>query len=233
MNTLALDIGTNTGFAVLKTDDPHFSLSGTWLLADQDALKEARKEGIERRLDIRFRELFRIVGEAIDEFNITRIIFEDVQFQSSQAQTQLWSRLTGAVWGAALSAPHEIEVQCVPVGTLKQFATNHGGADKCMMADALKLKYPQLFHLRTEENPDYNPKKKRSKPRINVLKKLSTNTDMDDNEVDAIWLSEYGRAVDRGDRSFKSIWENKKEAAKKKREKLKLAKLKKKQVLSP
>lgn len=231
MNTLAIDIGTNTGFSVSKAGDPIFSFSGTWLLAEPKELQEAKKLGLERRRDIRFVKLHSLICDTLDEFNIERIVFEDVLFQSSQAQTQLWSRLTGALWAASLTAPCEIEVQAVPVNTLKLFATGYGGADKSMMAEALKKKYPNYFELLVVPNPDHNPKKVRSPKHINVLRKISTGKIMDDNEVDAIWLSEFANAVDGGTQTFTSIWEKKKAAAKLKREKLKLAK-QKKQVLS-
>lgn len=228
MNTLALDLGTNTGFAVLKSEEPCFSLSGTWHLASEKELQNARKSGLERRLDIRFQTLLRLVQEIIEEFRIERVIFEDVLFCSTQAQAQLWARLSAAVWAAVLSSNKPIDVQCVPVQTLKIFATQRGNADKNLMIESLFLKYRDLFKMNIRQLP--KPPKKGSQFE-NVLTKLQTNTEMDDNEVDAIWLSEYARAADEGRVTFSSIWEKKKEAKKEKRLKQK-QKQAGKQVLS-
>ena len=225
VNTLALDIGTNSGFAVVSKG--RLALSGTWTLASTKELIAAKKQGWERRLDIRFTKLYHLVKETIAEFEIERVVFEDVIFCTSQAQAQLWARLSGALWGAVLTAPRGIDVQCIPVPTLKSFATGHGNADKSLMAEALFRKFPGAYRMRIEE---IIPKSSRGPAHENRLTKVETNTDMDDNEVDAIWLAEFSKAVDEGTESFSSIWERKKEAKRAATEKRK-AKLARKQVL--
>jgi hypothetical protein len=43
-------------------------------------------------------------------------------------------------------------VDCVPVATLKKFATGHGGATKEMMATSLQKKLPGLFEQKLDDN---------------------------------------------------------------------------------
>ena len=200
VNTLALDLGTKTGWA---TYDNGTVDSDTELLATEKALTEARKLGAERTFDIRFRNLMCLVLSKIRQHKIRQIVFEDVIFLSSQSQAQLWASLRGAVWGAVMahelaeanSVGEPVSIQCVPVGTLKLFATGKGNAQKEQMAESLKLVYPGLF----------------------------TGRQPDDNEIDAIWLLWYALAVDRGEVSFSSIWSRKQaeKAAKKAKAKVK------------
>lgn len=49
-------------------------------------------------------------------------------------QAQLWASLRAAVW---LHGRDGLQIDCVPVGTLKKFATGNGSATKDLMAKAL------------------------------------------------------------------------------------------------
>lgn len=89
------------------------------------------------------------------ESKVDLVVFEDVQFQSSTMQTQLWASWRTAVW---LAFPKTL-IDCVPVGTLKKFATSNGGATKEQMSAALKRQHPGRW-----------------------------NANLDDNTIDAIWL---------------------------------------------
>lgn len=205
ISTLALDLGTNCGFS-LQTDQ--FSQTGTWILATPKEMLQARKEGWERRLDPRFRQLLDLITNIVSRYEVRRIIFEDVIFMSSQAQAQLWASLRAAIWSASIicwnrQTGKEIDVQAIPVGTLKKFATGNGGADKNEMAEAL-AKLDRTLSMKVE-----NVKGKF----VNVLTKSDGHV-MDDNEVDAIWLSRYAKAADDGIVNFTSIW-GRKDAAKK------------------
>jgi Holliday junction resolvasome RuvABC endonuclease subunit len=127
MSILALDLGTKTGWAHLAWGVVY---SGTQSLATEKELREMRKLDLDRCCDIRIKRLY----EFIQSFDfVDHIYFEDVEFQSSRAQTQLWASLRAMV---ILQHPQRI-VRAVPVGTLKKFATGKGNAKKEQMAAAL------------------------------------------------------------------------------------------------
>lgn len=216
METLTLDLGTSTGWAILK----HSTLytSGTILLASDNELANQRKEGKERTLDLRFTRLYAFIIKTITEHAIEQVIFEDVQFSSTQMQGQLWASLRTAIWASAQL--HPLKVFSVPVGTLKKFATGSGSAQKDQMIDALKLKLPGTVASIQAGKPVL----------IKADKQLA-----DDNEVDAIWLAFYALAVEAGTEDFLGVYQRKqreKEAKRaKKAEKRQAEKLKKSQAI--
>jgi len=61
-------------------------------------------------------------------------------------------------------------VECVPVGTLKKFATGHGGATKAMMVKALVKSDTRFFAVDNPECAFYNTQV------------------INDDAVDAVWL---------------------------------------------
>lgn len=150
MNILALDLGTHTGVA--QGSFLTGFKAGTWTLATPKEIRGWNCQGLLRRLDPRIRRFASKVGEA--QLSADLLVFEDVQFSSSTFQTQLWSSFRGALWTVAICP-----VACVPVGTLKKFATGSGAADKADMSAALYHKFPQ-----------------------------TKNNGWDDNAIDAIWL---------------------------------------------
>ena len=97
-------------------------------------------------------------------------MFEDVGFVSTRMQTQLWATLRTAIWGASLGNP-DVRIFCVPVTTLKQFATGNGHVQKVQMAQALAARLPVFYALEGEQ-----------------VRKADGKL-ADDNEVDAIWLA--------------------------------------------
>ena len=156
MNILALDLGTKTGYAygVVAAGNP--CTSGTWELASKEEIREWGKTRITRRCDPRPMRLYRRLCEFGSVPDI--LIFEDVNFSTYTLQCQLWASLRTAAWMFAYKrdVPH---IDCVPVTSLKVFATNFGGASKEQMAKALKLVAPGLV-----------------------------SASLDDNAIDAIWL---------------------------------------------
>lgn len=132
---LALDIATKTGFATWAKEaaSPGPLAIGTWELT-----KASERKGQAlalRRFDPRVRALWSRVAQTVATLpKPVLVVFEDVEFSSYTKQTQLWASLRAAVW----IAPGIDLFDCVPVGTLKLFATGHGGADKAMMAAAFK-----------------------------------------------------------------------------------------------
>lgn len=127
MNLLALDLGTKTGFASGSTTFE----CGTWELATKKEITAFSKQRWNRRCDPR---ILALQGKLLSRSEPDIVVFEDVQFASSTYQVQLWASLRAVVW---LTFPFAM-IECVPVATLKKFATGHGGATKPMMAAALR-----------------------------------------------------------------------------------------------
>lgn len=160
IKTLALDLGTNTGFAYNAEDHFH---SGTWVHATASEIKAWGKNRMRRRSDPRISRFHAKLVELNYSHKFDQVIFEDVEFNTYTYQCQLWASYRAAIW---LTFPGEI-VECVPVSTLKLFATGHGGADKATMKRALIAKH----------GGDKNPWMEKA----------------DDNEVDAIWLWHWAK----------------------------------------
>lgn len=150
MNILALDIGTKMGFAY--NQGGNFQC-GTWVLATPKEIKIAGQSRMSRRNDPRIKKLCEILS-GLPGFDV--VVFEDVMFSSYTLQVQLWSSLRATVNLCAKTKHFE----CVPVSTLKKFATGFGNATKEMMRGAL------------ERSPDF----------------WRENMPKDDNGVDAVWL---------------------------------------------
>lgn len=153
--TLGVDLGTNTGVSIAV--DGKVIAGTTLCLATDKELRKMRQKGLERAVDLRVVRL----GECLNTFIFssltecswvlpehhekcpTHLVFEDVQFHASTAQTQLWASLRGALmcfWVRYCSHPHrqfqEFNVIPVPVATLKKYATGRGDADKHDMMGA-------------------------------------------------------------------------------------------------
>lgn len=185
--TLTFDLGTHTGWALIVGH--HVVDSGTVLLATDEELAAQQKEGRERTMDIRFVRFLEFL-ESKSSQGASRFVFEDVLFTRGAAQAQLWSSLRAAIWAAALRA--KTPVFCVPVATLKKFASGNGGAQKEEMAKALATAEPGQYTLL---------------PATGALR--GNGRAMDDNEVDAIWLARFTLAVDRGEQKFCGVHQRK------------------------
>ena len=136
MKILALDLGTDTGYAYGDTAQKTPTL-GHWNLATAKEVTAWGKTRLTRRSDPRIHRLHERLQHWTAAPNIPDlVIFEDVQFQTYTFQVQLWSSFRAAVW---LTFPNTL-IDCVPVATLKKFATGSGFAKKeNMMAALLKL----------------------------------------------------------------------------------------------
>jgi hypothetical protein len=130
MRLLALDLGTKTGWA-LRSDSGEVT-SGTKLLASPKELRQQKLAGLDRCCDMRPARLLEFIHGKYAE----HIYFEDVQFLSTQLQSQLWASLRAMV---TLQYPQAV-VRAVPVGTLKKFATGHGNAKKEDMRAAWEMR---------------------------------------------------------------------------------------------
>lgn len=136
MNVLALDLGTNTGYAYNQGDE---FFCGTWKLATPKEIKEWGKVRLTRRCDPRVERLAELIKNLPYP---DLIVFEDVLFSSTTYACQLWASLRAAVW---LSGAPRID--CLPVQTLKIFATGRGNAKKQDMAKAALLAGKELPKL--------------------------------------------------------------------------------------
>lgn len=67
------------------------------------------------------------------------VAFEDVRFIVSTAQGQLWSTFRGVLWAAQIT--HPSRYLAIPTGTLKEFATGNGAADKDQMRAAFEKSF--------------------------------------------------------------------------------------------
>jgi hypothetical protein len=198
LKTLLLDLGTDTGWALLQEEI--LVSSGTLCLATDEELELQRREGRERTLDIRFARLYGFITEHVRN-GVGRVVFEDVEFVSTRMQTQLWASLRTAIWAAALMHP-ELRVFGLPVATLKEFAAGDGHAQKLQMAQALASRRPECYRLLPDGRlltPDGHL--------------------ADHNEIDAIWLAYYTQAVDRGEQDFLPVYQRKQREAADRKEK--------------
>ena len=212
--TLTLDISTNTGWTLLQ--DHVVSESGTIGLACEKELQQQRKEGKERTQDMRFSRLYQFLIKKVTSHNIQRIVFEDVLFSSTQMQGQLWASLRSTIW--AIAEIYNLEVFCVPVSTLKNFATGNGLAKKPEMAQALSQFYAGSSVETTGDK---------------AYLRYADGSLHDDNEVDAIWLARYTTTVDQGLRDFLGVYQRKQaeKAAKRAKKAAKKAALKAKALI--
>jgi hypothetical protein len=155
LKILAVDLGTHCGLAHNCTPTGAVT-AWTEHLGTKEEITMWGKTRLSRRNDPRISRLAKILG-CCPKPHV--VVFEDVQFQSYTMQCQLWSSLRAAIW---LTLGDSCILECVPVSTLKLFASGHGGATKDGMRLALKRRYPELL-----------------KP------------ELDDNAIDAIWLLKW------------------------------------------
>jgi len=151
---LALDLGTKTGVA-WNYGPPLWAT--TWTLATAKEVTTWGKTRLTRRCDPRVPRLYQTLTHIMLPPDL--IVFEDVEFSTYTKQTQLWASFRSALWLASVALGAAIE--CVPVTTLKKFATGSGDADKTQMAKAMFTQFP------------------------------GTPRDLDDNAIDALWILKW------------------------------------------
>lgn len=162
MKILALDLGTKTGLAYnwqphgMWNDFPEPAT--TLVLAKPEEVTRWIKKRMDRRSDPRVLRLWSFLTRLVSNDKPDLVVFEDVQFASYTKQVQLWSSLRAAVWIACQDVP---VIECVPVTTLKKFASGYGGADKALMKKAFVTQFGGVY---------YGQRK------------------LDDNAIDALWL---------------------------------------------
>mgnify|MGYP001814080323 CR=1 FL=1 len=143
---MAVDLGSKTGYATWDYRKGLMHI-GTERLATAKELKVGASQL--RRLDPRVQNLHRFIGRVVDALpGPVMVTFEDVEFLSYTKQTQLWASLRAALW----IQPRVQYFDCVPVGTLKKFATGHGGANKETMERAFLRDYRPDASLQLDDN---------------------------------------------------------------------------------
>lgn len=143
VNTLAIDLGTTTGYAYNIGEN--FSY-GHWLLASPREVRQWGLTRLSRRRDPRPQRLC----DSILKLPIVPdlICFEDVAFASSTFQVQLWSALRTSLWMCLSDA---VRFDCIAVQSLKKFAC-YGGAKKEAMREALAQKHPGIYNERMTDD---------------------------------------------------------------------------------
>ena len=152
---LALDLGTHTGVA-WNYPAPLLPGEVTWHLANAKEVTAWGKQRLTRRCDPRI-ERFRVLLQAFPVMP-DLVVFEDVEFSTYTKQTQLWASFRTVIW--VVFGGHAV-IDCVPVTTLKKFATGNGMADKSQMKAAMFKQYPV------------------------------TDSCLDDNAIDALWILKW------------------------------------------
>jgi hypothetical protein len=124
---LALDLGTQTGWALRTGDDR--------ILSRTIAFKPSRFEGGGMRY-LRFTDW--LVEIAIHADGIRRVVFEEVRRHAGTDAAHVYGGFLATL--ASWCEEHGIPYQGVPVGTIKRFATGRGNADKAAVIAAMQAR---------------------------------------------------------------------------------------------
>ncbi|MFH1147463.1 MAG: hypothetical protein V1736_07125 [Pseudomonadota bacterium] len=124
MDTLAIDPGTITGWALLRGSQ---ILSGTW------DLKGSRWEGGGMRF-VRLRNYLHEIGK------VDQVLFEEVRRHLGTDAAHVFGGMIATI--QAWCEDNQIPYQAIPVGTIKRMATGKGNADKTAMLEAARAKWP-------------------------------------------------------------------------------------------
>lgn len=176
MKILALDLGTKTGWAFAAKDYP--TACGTFLLADEDKVAEQGKNGMDRRGDIRFLALVDFLEGFVRSPGLDMIVFEDVQFLTTTQQSQLWATWRAAIW--LVHFRYSVPTDCLPVKSLKLWATGSGKADKRDMMLALSRADARFKVGKTKRGRFF-------------MADTMTGAELDDNTADALHLLRWAK----------------------------------------
>lgn len=180
MKILALDIGTNMGWAFSCGEGTEYS--GSWELASAKEITAQGKKGDDRKQDCRPCRLIKHLLDLEAQYGTPDvIIFEDVQFMSFQLQTQLWASLRTAIWMLNCCHGKSIRFETLNVKTLKKEASGTGNATKAQMSKALSLQEPDKFK--------WAPSSKR------CFLRTVDGRPVTDDEVDAIHLLKHAKKL--------------------------------------
>lgn len=129
MSTLALDLGTKTGWA-LAVDDQHSIMSGTWDFASK------RHEDSARRYS-RFRDW---LSDMHDNYSIKLMHYEEVRRHAGTSAAHVYGGFQAILMSFCLD--EHISYESVPVGEIKKLWTGKGNAKKeAMIAECQRRGY--------------------------------------------------------------------------------------------
>lgn len=152
MRILALDPATTTGYCF--GDAGTTPKAGAITLATDAEIRAWGKNRLNRRQDPRMLRLYKFLGDLCygqPDRAPDVLVFEDVQFQSYTQQCQLWSSFRATIW--LFAHYHGIRmIDCLPVASLKKYATGFGGAKKDRMAASLYKKHPKFIKQKLDDN---------------------------------------------------------------------------------
>ncbi len=121
--TLALDLGTTTGWALFNP--PGSTLSGTW------DLKPRRFDGG----GMRYLRFERLLDELLASTQLGAVYFEEVRRHAATDAAHVYGGLMGTL--TKWCEQHAIPYEGVPVGSIKKSWTGNGAAKKdAMIAEA-------------------------------------------------------------------------------------------------
>jgi Holliday junction resolvasome RuvABC endonuclease subunit len=127
MTILALDLGTNTGWALHHLDGS--IISGT------ECFKPRRFEGGGMRF-LRFKRWLTEINQSCD--GIDCLYFEEVRRHAGVDAAHAYGGFLATL--AAWCEQHDIPYQGVPVGTIKKHATGKGNASKDEMVASIRAR---------------------------------------------------------------------------------------------
>ena len=124
---LALDLGTQTGWAVRPAEGP--VQSGT------ETFRPSRFEGGGMRY-LRFTDW--LVQIAMMTNGLHRVVFEEVRRHAGTDAAHAYGGFLATLTGWC--EEHEVPYQSVPVGTIKRFIAGKGNADKAAVIEAVRAR---------------------------------------------------------------------------------------------
>jgi Holliday junction resolvasome RuvABC endonuclease subunit len=128
-NILALDLGTQTGWALAQTDSGHTIHSGT------ECFKPQRYEGGGMRY-LRFKRwLTELKGTTS---SIHEVVFEEVRRHASTDSAHVYGGLLATL--TTWCEHHQIPYRGIPVGTIKRHVTGKGNASKGEVMAAMRAR---------------------------------------------------------------------------------------------
>lgn len=127
-NILALDLGTDTGWAVSPTEGT--LISGTW----RNKSRNSRYEGGGMRF-LRFRQQLDELHAAMP---IDAVYFEEVRRHRGTDAAHVYGGMLATLTTWCEAADPKIPYEGVPVGEIKKHLTGKGNADKAAMVAAVR-----------------------------------------------------------------------------------------------
>ena len=168
MITLALDLGTDMGFAIMH--DGKLLESGSVNL--KQAIIRSCEDGAKWAVLVRH-----LVAWMYSYPDLKYIAYENVQFTTSSSMSRSWFGALAIV--SYISDYYKIQLVGYPIATIKKYATGRGNAIKADMVKAVELNFGK--HVDSDDEADaicigalHNQVKMKYAKKVQV-KKIATN----------------------------------------------------------